>query len=220
MILNLSSFGPTNSTNIPTCEAREQSESRLLAAARSGNPAAFESLCEIHRRRLFNIALRITRNREDAEDALQDSLMKAFVHIKDFQGNSRLFTWMTRIVINSSLMAVRKNRNAREVSADELHPDGDAWLKLQIPDVSPNPEQRYMQSERGQVLRKAIARLSPRVRAVVLTGHLQERSLKETARVLDISIAAAKGRYFHGRAALRKSVSLRAVVKARTVSAA
>jgi len=196
------------------------SEERLLQEARRGRADAFEALCATLTPRLFKIAVRITQNREDAEDAVQDSLMRAFMHIKTFHGNSTFSTWLTRIVMNSALMIRRKNRNARQVSADDLGREGQPALHLQIPDLAPNPEQSYVERERTTILRHAIGKLRPRIRAVVEIAQLQELPLRETARVLDISVAAAKGRFFHARAALRRSAALRAVAQARTESAA
>jgi RNA polymerase sigma-70 factor, ECF subfamily len=196
------------------------SEARLLRDAKRGEPGAFEALCQPLRPRLLKIALRITRNREDAEDAVQDSMMRAFVHLNDFHGNSSFSTWLTRIAMNSALMINRKNRSARQISADELPPAGEPGLHFQIPDRAPNPEQTYVQRERRTILHRAIRRLRPRMRAVIEMGQFQELPIKETAKILDISVAAAKGRFFHARAALRKSVALRAAVQARTEPAA
>jgi RNA polymerase sigma-70 factor, ECF subfamily len=196
------------------------SEALLLSDAKRGEPEAFEALCQTLRARLLKIALRITRNREDAEDAVQDSMMRAFVHLNDFHGNSSFSTWLTRIVMNSALMINRKNRSARQISADELPPAGEPGLHFQIPDRAPNPEQTYVQRERRTILRSAIRRLRPRMRAVVEMAQFQELPIKETAKILDISVTAAKGRVFHARAALRKSVALRAAVQARTEPAA
>jgi RNA polymerase sigma factor (sigma-70 family) len=196
------------------------SEARLLRDAKRGKPGAFETLCQALTPRLFKTAFRITRNREDAEDAVQDSLMRAYMHIDSFHGNSSFATWLTRIVMNSALMIRRKNRNAREVSADDLSKPGEPGLHLQIPDRAPNPEQSYVEHERKAVLHKAIRKLRPRMRAVVEVAQLQELPIKETAKVLDISVAAAKGRFFHARAALRKSVALRAIAHERTLPAA
>jgi DNA-directed RNA polymerase specialized sigma24 family protein len=117
-------------------------------------------------------------------------------------------------------MIRRKNRNALQVSTDELRQSGNSQLNLEIPDSSPNPEQTYVERERRKMLYKAICGLRPGIRAAVEIGQMQERSLKETARVLDISVAAAKGRLFHGRAALRKSDALRCIAQARTEPAA
>ena len=127
---------------------------------------------------------------------------------------------VTRIVMNSALMINRKNRSARQISADELPPAGEPGLHFQIPDRAPNPEQTYVQRERRTILHSAIHGLRPRIRAVIEMAQFQELPIKETAKILDISVAAAKGRFFHARAALRKSVALRAAFKARTEPAA
>lgn len=210
----------TNGNGNLNAGSQQSRETRLLAAAKRGRAEAFEALCQAHTARLLKTAFYITRNREDAEDALQDSLLRAFVHLKSFDERSSFSTWLTRIVINSALMIHRKSRNARQVSADELSESGEAHVHLQIPDLSPNPEQHYMERERTRVLHKAIRGLRPRIRAVVEVGQLQELPMKEAARVLDISVAAAKGRLFHARAALRNSVALRTVAQARTEPAA
>jgi RNA polymerase sigma-70 factor, ECF subfamily len=217
MILEIDSIAsakknrPTESTT-----QRLSEEQRLLAAAKRGRAEAFEALCSAHTAKLFKAAFRITRNREDAEDALQDSLLRALVHIKNFHGNSRFSTWLTRIVINSALMIRRKSRNARQVSADDLMQSSETRVHLQIPDAAPNPEQSYVEREKKRILHKAIGNLRPRIRAVVEVGQLRELPMKETARVLDISVEAAKARLFQARIALRKSAALKAVAQART----
>ena len=220
MILRMNSFTPMRDGIHENRTLQQQSEAHLLEQAKRGSAQAFAQLCEGQTAKLFKAAVRVTRNRQDAEDAVQDSLMRAFAKIKHFQGRSSFSTWLTRIVINSALMIRRKNANAREVSTDEPHPSGEASLRLKIPDPAPDPEQSYAARERKRILHKAIARLRPRLRAVVEIGQLQELSIKETARILDISVAAAKGRFFHGRAVLRKSAALRAVVLSRTNPAA
>jgi RNA polymerase sigma-70 factor (ECF subfamily) len=193
--------------------APQRSEAQLLAAARRGRAEAFEALCQPYTAKLLKAAFYITRNREDAEDALQDSLLRAYSHINGFDGRSSFSTWLTRIVINSALMIRRKVRNARQVSADELSESSETRPHLQIPDHAPNPEQHFLQSEQKRILHDAIGTLRPRIRAVVEIGQLQERPMKETAKLLDISVAAAKGRLFHARAALRHSSMLRSVTE-------
>jgi len=207
--------------NLPPVQTSPvRQEAKLLAAARRGKAEAFEALCEPHTARLLKSAFYITRNREDAEDALQDSLLRAYAHLKDFDGRATFSTWITRIVINSALMIRRKTRNARQVSADELSESSENRVHLQIPDHAPNPEQHFLHSEKKRVLHEAIGRLRPRIRAVVRVSQLQEQPMKETARLLDISVAAAKGRLFHARAALRNSLALRAVAQAQSEPAA
>jgi len=220
MNLQMHDVNPSGQSLQLNLQETRVSEARLLKQARSGRSEAFQSLCEPLTPRLFKAALHITRNHEDAEDALQDSLMRAFMHIKRFQGNSSFSTWLTRIVINSSLMIRRKHRNSRQVSADDPGQAGEPGLALQIPDAAPNPEQAYVLRERKRILRKAVKNLRPRIRAVVEIGQLQELPMQETARILDISVAAAKGRFFHARAALRRSAALRAIGKVKKEPAA
>src|SRR5450755_2969075 len=94
------------------------SEFRLVAAAKNGHAAAFDALCHPHTKRLFRHTYRITRNREDAEDALQDSFLRASVHIHKFDGRSSFSTWLTRIAVNSALMILRKKRGSRETAME------------------------------------------------------------------------------------------------------
>jgi RNA polymerase sigma-70 factor (ECF subfamily) len=195
-------------------------EARLLRDSKRGTAEAFQTVCETLRPRLLKIALRITRNREDAEDAVQDSLMRAYMHIDGFQGNSAFSTWLTRILMNSALMINRKNRNARQVSTEDLNGPGELGSQFQIPDHSPNPEQTFVQRERTRILHGAIRKLRPRMRAVVEVAQFHDLPIKETAKVLDISVAAAKGRFFHARSALRKSLALRAIARTKTEPAA
>jgi len=214
------SFSPRTETSVSERAVHRRTEAQLLAAARRGRADGFEGLCRPHIAKLLEVAFCITRNREDAEDALQDSLLRAYAHINGFDGRSSFCTWLTRIVINSALMIRRKVRNARQVSTDELNEFHETRPHRQIPDHAPNPEQRLLQYEQERILHHAIDRLRPRIRAVLEIGQLQERPMKETARLLDISVAAAKGRLFQGRAALRHSSRLRSVVEAHGESVA
>jgi RNA polymerase sigma-70 factor (ECF subfamily) len=207
------SFAPQDENQLANMEL---CEARLLRDVKDRKAEAFEKASQALRPRLLKIALRITRNREDAEDAVQDSLMRAYLHIEQFQGNSAFSTWLTHILINSALMIIRKNRNVCQMSAKDLNRPGDPELHLQIPDRSPNPEQTFAQRERTRILRGAIRKLRPRMRAAVEVAQFHDLPIKETAKVLDISVAAAKGRLFHARAQLRKSLELRAIKPPRT----
>lgn len=220
MISRISSASPLDNHSGANHTVQHPSEAHLLAQAKRGSADAFEALCRANTAKLFNVAFRITQNREDAEDAVQDSLMRAFVRIGDFRGASAFSTWLTRIVINSALMLRRKNGSRQYVVIEDILQTVDGHAKVQIAQSSPDPEQTYVARERRRALRKAISRLRPRVRAVVEIGELQEFSMRETAKVLNISLAAAKGRLFHARASLRRSAALRAIVQSRTQPAA
>jgi RNA polymerase sigma-70 factor (ECF subfamily) len=200
------------------CNARGLSEDRLLEAAKRGHSTAFGTLCERYAQQLFRAAHRITRNREDAEDAVQDTLLRAFVHLKDFDGRSSFATWLTRIAINSALMILRKKRGSLEVAIEGSDDSGKDRLQYQIPDRAPNPEWRYAQREEETILNRAVESLRPALRETVKIQRLQERSMHETAKTMGISVAAAKGRLYHARVALRKSSILRLLQQPRSRS--
>jgi RNA polymerase sigma factor (sigma-70 family) len=183
-------------------------ETSLLAAAKNGETAALDTLYRAHAEKLFRTVHRITRNREDAEDAAQDSFLRAFVHLKSFDGRSTFSTWLTRIGVNSALIILRKKRNSREISADGSGLDETPW---EVPDSAPNPEMRCVARERERFLRDAIAGLHPRMRRALEFQMLQDHSLQETAAQIGISVSAAKARFFHVKTALRKSKVLRKI---------
>src|SRR5438105_8325108 len=107
------------------------------------------------------------RNREDAEDALQDSLLNAFVHVKDFDGRSQFATWLTRIAINAALMKLRKNRGTREVPMDEPNSSFESVAQREFRDDATDPEESCSLRERRRIVRSASSILRPRVRNVV-----------------------------------------------------
>src|SRR5258705_1686154 len=190
-------------------------EQALVAAAKQGQAEAFATLCQPHARRLIRNAHRITRNHEDAEDALQDAFLSAFIHIKNFDGRSSFSTWLTRIAINAALMTLCKKRSSRQipVGPGELGANGVGW---DVPDPSADPEKVCAQREKGRLLREAIRELRPNIRQVVEIQRLRKISVKEAAKMMGISVTAAKGRLFHAKRALRKAFSLRTNQHGRT----
>lgn len=196
-------------SSIPARNYGEQSDERLLSTARRGNSSAFGELCKRHEKRIFHVALRITRNHEDAEDALQECFLNALVHLKDFDGRSQFTTWLTRIAINAALMKIRRNRSSRETPLLTANEFGDERECIHLIDGYLNPEESYAERERAKILRSLVSTLRPRIRTAIEIRHLQDCSLKETSDRLGISQAATKGRLFHARAALRKSWSKR-----------
>jgi len=183
-------------------------EASLLATAKSGETAALDTLYRAHAEKLFRTVHRITRNREDAEDAVQDSFLRAFLHLKSLDGRSKFSTWLTRIAINSALMILRKKRNFREISAHGLCVDETPW---EVPDSTPNPEIRRAEREQEGIVRDAISNLRPRIRRALELQILEHCSIEETPAQIGISVSAAKGRVFHAKAVLRRSKVLRKI---------
>src|SRR6202158_6343951 len=138
-------------------EAEQGSDARLLAAAKSGHSVAFGELFNRYKRRIFQLAQRIMRNHEDAEDVVQEAFQQAFVHLQDFEGSARFSTWLSRIAINVALMKLRKKARKVEVSIDEHSESEDMSFRDAVTDLAPNPEQHCLRKERSRILREALA---------------------------------------------------------------
>jgi RNA polymerase sigma-70 factor (ECF subfamily) len=179
------------------------SDAVLVSTAKSGDGDAFAELSKRHYRKVLHETYRITRNREDAEDAFQDSLLKAFSHLNNFEERSSFSTWLTRIAINSALMILRKRRNCFECSldgTDDPNSDSERW---EIRSLAEDPESSYVRREREALLREAIRRLPPRCREVVELWQAKEYSAREIAQALGISVPAVKSRLSRARLTLR-----------------
>jgi len=184
--------------------AGQDEEAALVLAAKSGDEQAFEILIGRYQQRILAVARGFTRVREDAEDIAQQSFQKAFVHLHNFKGKSSFPTWLTRIAINEALMLLRRGRGPREVSINDWAQGEQALFVLEIPDSGQSPEDSYSQGERRQILFSAMNELPRATRRAIQLRELDERSTKETARIMGISAGAVKARVFHGRRKLRR----------------
>lgn len=156
--------------------------------------------------RLLSITWRITRNPEDAEDALQDAFLRAFTHIGDFDGRSTLSTWLTRIAINSSLMVLRKRRTRAAVSLEDTS-EGDGIPPVaRLCDPRSGPEELAVRRDRARRLRQRVRQLPALLRQPLQLHALKEHSVEETARLCGISVSAAKSRLLRARASLGSSL--------------
>jgi RNA polymerase sigma-70 factor (ECF subfamily) len=176
----------------------------LVAAAKNGNRKAFEILVKRHENKMFFVARRITRSREDAEDVVQQTFQKAFTHLRKFEGRSAFSTWLTRIAITEALIFLRRRRGFREVLIDDLNANEENPAALDVPDSSPDPEAIYSQREWVEMLYSAVNELPAGMRRAIQLRELEERSSEETAQIMGISVGALKGRTFHGRRKLRE----------------
>jgi RNA polymerase sigma factor (sigma-70 family) len=182
------------------------SDDGLVAAAQSGQEWAFAELCARNSQRVFSMIYRVTKNREDAEDALQSSILRALLHLKQFDGRSSFATWFTRIGINSALMILRQKRFRLESSIDSALEE-ESWHPLQIADYAPNPEEHYAAYEGSAHLKRAISQLPPGLRSVVEQAKMEGHSIKQIAHQMGISVPATKSRLGRAKAALRKSLT-------------
>jgi RNA polymerase sigma factor (sigma-70 family) len=182
---------------------REDHSEALVSAALDGDLAAFADVCRIYTPRLFHTVYQIVRNREDAEDALQDGFMRAFVHLRSFDGRAQFATWLTRIAINSALMILRKRKNHAEVSIDVDPKDEERFSSWEIADDADDQERRLLKSETEEWVRRAVENLHRTLRVPIELRVVHELSNKDGVRLLKISPAAYKSRLARAKAALR-----------------
>jgi RNA polymerase sigma-70 factor (ECF subfamily) len=179
----------------------------LVQASRNGDVAAFEELVKRYDRTLLRIAHSVTHNREDSQDAVQETFLKAYQHLGDFRGDSKFSTWLIRITVNQSLMKLRKQRRIKEESLNEDFGTDEDVLPREVIDWAPNPEQLYRTSELRQILIKTIDELPPSLRVVFVLQDLEGLSTDQTAEALNLSQSAVKSRLWRARLQLRERLN-------------
>jgi RNA polymerase sigma-70 factor, ECF subfamily len=180
-------------------------EQSLLARARAGDGAAFESLVMPHRGTLLRVAQRVLRNREDAEDALQTAMFYAFRSLNTFQGRSRFSSWLTRIAMNAAFMQLRVRRRKRETSLDQMI-ESDAPARFRLVETRPNPEQECSAKEVRELLDRGLGRLGPLYIEVLHMHDVQELSAREAAQILGVPVGTVKARLHRARTKLVRHV--------------
>jgi len=189
------------------CGRSEVSDDDLITAAQRGDQQAFVELCGRYSSLTKKKILRIVRNHEDAEDALQDTLLQAYTHLTSFRRSCKFATWLTAIGVNSALMIMRKRRVRRETNASASSPDVEILELQEHADRSLGPEGIYLKQQAILLLRREVEKLKPSLRSVVNHYYGSECSLEEAAKAEEISLAAAKSRLLRGRVRLRSSLA-------------
>ena len=179
----------------------------LVQASQKGDTIAFEELIKRYDRKLLRIALNVTRNHEDAEEAVQDTFLKAYRNLNRFEGKSKFATWLTRIAINESLTKLRKQHGDKETSLErDIQLDGEV-LPLDVADWSLNPEARYGISQLRDILTNSLQELRPALRVVFVLRDVEGFSTSETAETLGLTQVSVKARLFRARLELRERLS-------------
>jgi RNA polymerase sigma factor (sigma-70 family) len=174
-------FNPPDWRKTSADEASDLGEDVLISAAQAGQEWAFLELCFRNSKRTLFTLYKITKNREDAEDALQESILKAFVHLADFNRASTFATWFTRIGVNSALMILRRRRARPEISTDAPVDESAKSFQWEIADRRPNPEDHYIDLEKHHRLQSAISKLPKGYRHLVESRQRSEASIEEIA---------------------------------------
>ena len=180
-------------------ESAGKRDNLLVTADEAGVPEAFAQLHAIYSRRLFRTILRITKNREDAEDALQDTFLRAHLAFGAFEGRSSIYSWLTRIAVNSALMILRKRRTHPEELFDPQPNDRSQKISLEVQDSRPNPEETCHLRERQLKILHAIWRLDPILRPPLRMQVMHGWSVSEISLALNISESAVKSRLSRAR---------------------
>jgi RNA polymerase sigma-70 factor, ECF subfamily len=202
----VNSFVSELNTATQRTEPDSADDAMLVAVARSGDSSAFVELSKRHSRRLLHKVYRITNNWQDAEDVLQESLMRAFVHLHTFECRASFSTWLTRIAINTALMLLRKRKEVVRSAVYSNFDDPAKAEKWEPRDHRDNPEQHYARQQRARMLSRAMLRLRPESRRVLELQQTGELSTKEIAEALGISEPAVKSRLLRARIVLREFV--------------
>jgi len=179
----------------------------LVTAARAGSGVAFEELQSRYSRQLFRRIRSITRNHEDAEDALQETFLHAHLALRSFEGRSQFASWLTRIAINSALMVLRRRRSRPEVPFELQSDSGEPAAAIDVRDHALNPEQLYDLKHRSDCTIRAISRLSNSLRTPLTAWVERDCTVKELARTLGLSLPTVKARLYRARKQLSCAAS-------------
>ena len=175
-----------------------------FSSSKKKRDAQFAQLIEPSQERIYRLALRITRNTEDAEDAQQEAMLKAHCKLGQFEGRSQFTTWISRIAINEALMCLRKRRSAAYLPLEEaVLAAEEALARGDFQSAVEEPEAAYLRKELRDLLTRAIANLCPAYREVFLLRDIEELSVIEAARTLQISLSAVKVRTRRAHSELR-----------------
>src|ERR1700727_239344 len=175
----------------------------LVAPAKDGDHQAYAELVRRHSKQIFRTVLRITRDVADAEDTLQEALLKAYIHIRGFEGRSAFSSWLTRIAINSALMLLRKKRSQPVFSFESGSETEDFRLPEPM-ETSHNPEESCILNALEDECARAIRHLSPTLQVVVQIRYRDDASVAQIAKMLDISESAVKSRLLRARLKIRE----------------
>ncbi len=181
---------------------KQAEEQALIEGFRRGDYDSFEKIVGAHERKIYNLALRMLGNPDDAKDILQDTFMKVYDHLDKFRGDAKLSTWIYRIAMNEALMKIRREKG-KMVSIDTFRVSEGETRALDIVDWAERPLDKLLTKELGEEMDAAVGKLPEEYRAVFLLRDVEGLSNAEIAKVLEISVPAVKSRLHRARLFLR-----------------
>ena len=174
-------------------------EIEIIEKVNKGDTSAFEALVQKYQARIYTLCRYLLKNPQDAEDAAQDTFVKAFQGLKSFRPSSTFYTWLYRIAVNTCLDFKRKS------SLRSFYSSADMSEKLDmVPSKLPSPESAYAAKESIHALRAALNSISEKLRVVIVLKEIEGLPYEEIAKVLDVSVGTVKSRISRAREELRK----------------
>jgi RNA polymerase sigma-70 factor (ECF subfamily) len=200
---------PLNTAPVPVeAVLRPDDDAPFVARAQSGDMAAFEVLVERHGRRVYRMILGITGNESDAEDGVQNTFLKAYQNVGEFQGNSKFSSWLLRIAMNEGLEVLRRRRSKFNQNLDEWDAgDEETFRPRSVRPWEENPERQYTQAETRAIVEREIMKLPAKYRVVVMLRDLEQLNTQEAAAALGLNVATLKTRLLRGRLLLREALA-------------
>jgi RNA polymerase sigma-70 factor (ECF subfamily) len=181
----------------------QRSDEELVIAAQGGDARALDELLSRHRSMLYSFASRIAATADEADEAVQETILRACKNIGKFRGQSRFTTWLVTIVVNAAISMRRKEKGVHWVYLDEQNAAEALSCNRSLRDVRPNPEDQYSRRELRGLLRREIGKLHPKYRFILQACDLHECSIEQAAQTMGITLGAAKSRLYRARLGLR-----------------
>jgi RNA polymerase sigma-70 factor (ECF subfamily) len=180
-------------------------ETRLAKLARNGDRAAFEELVGLYKDKIYHLAYRMLGNRQEAEDAVQETFLRVYMNLARYDETQKFSTWIFRIGTNLCIDRLRKKKPNYSLDAEMPEGEGNDWYSA-LPSGDDTPEDQLILTETQQQIRKAIEGLPEKYKSVVILRYLQDLSLQEIGEVLDMPISTVKTRVHRGREFLRQKL--------------
>jgi len=190
---------PVSPDAVSASDSPASPEWLLIQQAVAGKSDSQNALFAAHSSRLYRTAFAVLRNKEDAEDALQDALRNAHIHLRSFQGRSSFVTWLTRIVVNSALMIRRKQSSRAAISLHEVVEDQEGGACREFADIGPNPEEMCRIAELEGFLAAEVERLPSKLQTAFQLREVEGLSIEESSRKLGLGKNAFKSRLLRAR---------------------
>lgn len=177
----------------------------LIGKALAGDQAAYKALLDRHQRAIFQIILKIVRNRDETEDLVQETFMRAFHSLATYRSEFRFSTWLYKIAANCAIDSIRKKK-IEALSLDKPVETHDGTVEIDLPDTSYNPEETLLEKQRQVSISEAIEALPDKYREVILYRHRDDQSYEEIAQILKLPVGTVKARIFRARELLKKKL--------------